>query len=409
MPIRRFAIAAANGSADDFKHLIDLVVDDEATYNQCLPVFHANLDLKRIPDEENLETDALKCANLALDSLIGLECAPKSIWPDLWLSVWARLFFFVTYRECLLDPFARPFACIDLIGFVCTFKEHEAINAEINRTVGFRSLVTEAWTMIMKSEEKVAHFAFPDLCSVIRDITINTSQDFEEILDGAGGAANLAYCVLQSITLLVTQDSVNPFVTEENLILLVDILLFLENLRNDETIAPALMQKGGATIITLVATASYNYHCGPDRAAMQQKVALLSLSALGSFLSCHDAMRDALAIGLLHTVMYCATISHRETDPSAMRGLRQMLIWILPGSTVFATVFEELEKRLPSVSHITEIPEFQMCWMHDYWVKFMALANDRNVALNVNKSIIAVPIVRKPIGDLVVTERRANQ
>ncbi|KAF7371457.1 hypothetical protein MSAN_00782700 [Mycena sanguinolenta] len=81
--IRRFAIPAANGSVDDLDHLLDLVEDDAARYTQCLPVLYANLDPNRIPDEEHLNTDAVICANFALDTLAEkLDHMPKFTWPD---------------------------------------------------------------------------------------------------------------------------------------------------------------------------------------------------------------------------------------------------------------------------------------------------------------------------------------
>ncbi|KAF7371455.1 MYND-type domain-containing protein [Mycena sanguinolenta] len=373
--IRRFAIPAANGSADDFERLLDLVVNDPHRCTQCLPVLYANLDPIRIPDDENLHTDAVKCAGFALEALNNFEHAPKSTWPDLWPRIWAWIVFFEAHRECLVDPFARPFTCFELLGFLLASNRHAPTKADVSRTVGVRRLVMVAWfAVISDSEKPQEHLAFPDLCTVIRDMSFDTPQDFEEVLDGVDGAYNLGYVVVQSIKRLLATE--RPYLSDQNLVLLTDILSFLQNLGNDKIVSPALMENGGELIITVAAMACYDTDYG-DRSAAQQKAVLLSLNALSPMLSCHRAMRTALASGLLQAILYCATISPSARDPSETQGLRQILSWTLPGSTVFQTVLEELETRLPSVKPLSDSPDFQRCWMHDDWLRFMTFADDR--------------------------------
>ncbi|KAJ6484682.1 hypothetical protein C8R45DRAFT_1147535 [Mycena sanguinolenta] len=302
MLIQRFAIPAANGSAPDLDRLLHLVANDDLRYTQCLPVLYANLDPERIPGEENLNTDAVKCANSALHSLVTLAHAPKSTWPDLWPRIWAWIVFFEAYRECLVDPFARPHVRFDLVRFVCAFSDDETTKSDVHQTVGWRTLVIQAWSMILQSETPRAHYAFSDLCRAIGDMQVNTPAQFEEVLDGTEGADNLVSLVVQSITLFAHPEAIN---SDEDLVCLTDILLFLHYLGNEETIAPALMANGGATCITLAAYACYD----PDyeaehRSAQQMAVLLLCLLALNSVLSCHRAMEDALEAGLRNDSTY---------------------------------------------------------------------------------------------------------
>ncbi|KAF7371456.1 MYND-type domain-containing protein [Mycena sanguinolenta] len=373
--IRRFAIPAANGSPDDLAHLLDLVVDDEHRYTQCLPVLYANLDPDRIPDEEHLNANAVKCANFVLDSLADLEYAPKSTWPELWPRVWAWIAFFEAYSECLAEPLTRPHVRFDLLRFVRTFDDDDTTKEDINRTAGWRTLVMQAWLMILESEDSLEHYVFPDLCRAVGDMEITTEEEFEEVLDGAQGPNNLGCVVVQTIErLLVTN---RPYISDSGLSFLTLILLFLENLGQHKTISPALMHNGGASVFTAAAGICHEVDHEYDRSAVQQKAVLLCLNALSSMLSCHSAMRDALASGLLHSILYCATFSPDKRLPSEMRGLEQILTRTLPGSTVFQTVLAELDTQLQGVRNTLESPSFQRCWMYKDWLKFMAFADDR--------------------------------
>ncbi|KAJ6449688.1 hypothetical protein C8R45DRAFT_1084189 [Mycena sanguinolenta] len=329
------------------------------------------------PTEENPDSDAVKCASLALDALTDVTEASKSTWPDLWPRIWAWIFFFKAYCQCLVEPFAQPFACLDLVGFVGSFNRDKTAKLLISQTVGLRTVVMEAWVVILASKERQEHWAFGDLCSVLLDMSINPDipRDFEEILDGAKGAASLGHLIVESIKLLLNLGQDQPSVSERNLAFLTAILRFLENWDNRETFSPAVIQNGGATFITMAAAAPCNvdFESGEiDRDFALQKVALLCFSALYSLLSYRRAMCEALEAGLLPLVLYGATI-----PPCEMRGLRLILTQTLPASTVFQTVLEELEDRLQNVRHIGENVEFEGCWMHKEWLAFTALADDR--------------------------------
>ncbi|KAJ6484679.1 hypothetical protein C8R45DRAFT_1147521 [Mycena sanguinolenta] len=413
--MERFAISAAGGSVDDLNHLLNLVADDDHRYTQCLPVLYANLDPGRIPDEDNLNTDAVKCANFALDSLGKLEYAPESTWPQLWPRIWTWIAFFEAYRECL------AFHCDDDL----------IIKVDIDRTVGWRTLVMQAWSMILESADPVAHYAFPDLCRAIGDMKIDTPEDFEEVLDGAQGAHNLGRVVVESIKLLLVPK--RPYISDHGLRFLTLIVLFLECLGRHRTISPALMHNGGATVLTAAAAACHEADRGFERSLVQQKAVLLCLNALSSMLSCHREMRVALSSGLLPSIIYCATVNPDLRLDSEMRGLKQILTRTLLGSTVFQSVLAELDTRLKEVRNTLASPNFQRSWMYDDWLKFTAIADDRiafmnhvqskdftpfkacdnmddsNVALTVSRCITAAPIARKSIGGLVATETPANQ
>ncbi|KAJ6484687.1 hypothetical protein C8R45DRAFT_1075151 [Mycena sanguinolenta] len=388
--IRRFAIPAANGSADDLDRLLRLVANDDLRYTQCLPALDANLDPERIPGEENLNTEAVKCANSALYSLVTLTHAPKYTWPDLWPRVWAWIVFFEAYRECLVEPFARPHVCFDLVRFVRAFNDDEPTKTAIRSTVGWRPLVMQAWSMILEFENPQAHYAFPDLCSVIRGMNIDSPGGFEEVLDGAQGAHNLGYLVMRSIRILTNEKDIDD-ISDEDLVFLTDILLFLQTLGNEETISPALMANGGATDITWAAIAGYNHRGGADRKTAQQTALLLCINALVPMLSCHRAMRDALAAGLVNCIIYGAIILPNARDPAELRGLKHIVTQALPGSTVFQSVLVELDIRLQQFRHISESADLEISWMYDDWRRFLAIADDRIALMKAVQSKDFIP------------------
>ncbi|KAF7336515.1 MYND-type domain-containing protein [Mycena sanguinolenta] len=389
LSVRRLAIPASNGSIDDFNCLFEVLnnLDDEERYTHCLPVLYANLDHMRIPtDEENLHTDAVACATIALDALSDLigVVSQKSAWPDLWPRVWLWIAFFEAYRECLVGPFARPTVCLELVDFISSFSSDAGTMTLINQTVGVRTLVMKAWAVTLKAEEwdDNSSWAFHDVCCAIRKMRIGSCHDFDEVLDGAGGTAGLAYLVVESIKLLLAQD--DAYLSDQNLKFLVDILIFLQNLNRDNVLL-ALMENGGAKFITLAAGATFSLDCGPDRAPRQQRAALLCLNTLHSMLSCHRAMRDSIAAGLLQVVISGATISpHRNS--SELQGLRQILTQRLPASTVFRTVLVEMERQLQSVKDLFNRFGLQHSWIHDDWHAFTTLAEDRIALMKADQS-----------------------
>ncbi|KAF7326825.1 MYND-type domain-containing protein [Mycena sanguinolenta] len=424
LSVRRLAIPASNGSIDDFNCLFEVLnnLDDEERYTHCLPVLYANLDHMRIPtDEENLHTDAVACATIALDALSDLigVVSQKSAWPDLWPRVWLWIAFFEAYRECLVGPFARPTVCLELVDFISSFSSDAGTMTLINQTVGVRTLVMKAWAVTLKAEEwdDNSSWAFHDVCCAIRKMRIGSCHDFDEVLDGAGGTAGLAYLVVESIKLLLAQD--DAYLSDQNLKFLVDILIFLQNLNRDNVLL-ALMENGGAKFITLAAGATFSLDCGPDRAPRQQRAALLCLNTLHSMLSCHRAMRDSIAAGLLQVVISGATISpHRNS--SELQGLRQILTQRLPASTVFRTVLVEMERQLQSVKDLFNRFGLQHSWIHDDWHAFTTLAEDRIALMKADQSkdfasskacdnmecgsIIVPLIARNAIGHLAAIEK----
>ncbi|KAJ6468924.1 hypothetical protein C8R45DRAFT_938107 [Mycena sanguinolenta] len=200
----------------------------------------------------------------------------------------------------------------------------------------------KGWTVMMGATEPDLS-KFGDLFPVIRDMNIDTPAHFEEVINGAQGAFNLGNLIVRPMDLFLPP--AHPHVSDE--------------------------------AITVAATACCGIGCAPDRSAAQQKLVLLCLNTLSRMLACHGAMKNSLALGLLHAILYVATIFPDVRDSSETRGLKQMLSQTLPVSTVFQDVLEELAAQLPSVKSLAERPDFQRSWIHDDWLKFTAIAHDR--------------------------------
>ncbi|KAJ6484093.1 hypothetical protein C8R45DRAFT_1148378 [Mycena sanguinolenta] len=388
MSIRRFAIPASKGSVAYLNRLLDLLetLDEEDKSIRCLPVLYANLDPTRIPmKEETLHTDLVACAKISLCALSDFidKVNHKSMLLELWQRVWAWTVFFDAYGECLqqlclVEPIARWSVCFDLASLVGSFTSDEATMAQINQTVGVRALVMEAWAAISKSDEwrrKHTDWAFYRLCCAIGAMSIETDRDFKEVMDRVGGGAGLGNVIVKSLKLLLGPEG--ACLGDEKLKIVTHILVFLQNLGNTKVISRALMQNRGAEFLTLAAAATLSPDYKPKRAPLEQRAVLLCLNTLHYMLSCHRAMRDSIAGGLLQVVLSTATILP-NTDPSELQRLRHILTRSLPESTAFQTVLVEMERQLRTVKGLeNNIVGFERSWIHDDWRAFTALADDR--------------------------------
>ncbi|KAF7345809.1 hypothetical protein MVEN_01602000 [Mycena venus] len=368
--VQRFAIPASNGSVSDFDRLIELLDDERHTL--CLPVFYANLDPAGIPTEENLTTDTVICALMALDELHDLNDSHKAAWADLWPRIYAWTIFFHAYREYLVEPFARPDVCLALVAFVALFNRDEDLKTMIGQTVGLRTLLITAWIVIMESGQQQDHWAFRDLCCVLCDIRIDGLGDFEEIIEVAG-IKGLACLVNDTISFFLFGGQ--SHMTEDDVVFLGNILLFLGNLRNTKTMSRALVAAGGATTITAAAI-TWLTRNPPSDAPTTVAIVLGCLNILSGMVSGHRAMRDSVATGLPSCIMFCLVIS-LDRDAHGVLGLKQILKQTLPASTIYQTVLPEIELQLQYLRRPGENRHVQSSWIYPDWISFTTLADER--------------------------------
>ncbi|KAF8160430.1 hypothetical protein K438DRAFT_2071018 [Mycena galopus ATCC 62051] len=195
-------------------------------------------------------------------------------------------------------------------------------------------------------------------------------QDYEEIVDGSGGITALATLFANTIKRFILPFPIDP----KNVEFLENILLFLRNFGNEETMSPALMEAGGAECFSAAAAWCLQaVRFVPDTI---RTILLRCWNILYAMLPCYSAMRDAVASGLLQSILYGATL-FRDDDPEVL-GLSHIVTQTLPASTVYLTVLAEIEKQLRALEDIDEmVPDLKHCWIYKYWQSFKMIAEDR--------------------------------
>ncbi|KAK7013041.1 hypothetical protein R3P38DRAFT_2639866 [Favolaschia claudopus] len=369
--LRRFAIPAATGSVQDMERLLDLLVDQADTdkYTYSLPVIYANLDPAKIPTEENLNVDSVACANMALDQLHDLRPKHKSAFAELWHRAWPWIVFFQAYRECLSDRLMRLDPCFDVVILITRFRKDKQLESEIFRTAGVRTLVVDAWFAIGNTENRLEHSAFTNLCRILPSLTADEPDHFDEIIEGAGGVANLSAIIGTTVLDCVRVAIGGPATHVDSLI---NVLTFIRILGHTDIMSPALAAAGGAKIITAASCTGFD----PDGTVLEpvkkQTIVLLCLDAISTMIYSPEAMCAALPVGLLQSVLFCSTLALSQDE-----FIHCMLARILPSATVYHSVLVVLKEVIPMFSKMPDSMEFQRCWMYKDWMEFMTLVERR--------------------------------
>ncbi|KAJ6484659.1 hypothetical protein C8R45DRAFT_1147477 [Mycena sanguinolenta] len=394
--MRRFAIRAANGSLLDLQRLVliflKLSLDDER-FTYSLPALYAVLDPARIPPEDPAsDSPAVVAAGIVMNALqLYLSSHHREMLVDIWDRLWPWMVFFHVNRGCIADPFMlRPHPCFNLLHFIVFFNADEDTRARIRGSVGLRSIVMEAWKILLKTGEERGHPEFTALCTVLPNLRMNHPDHFQEILDGANGVWGLAAAELIVDTIDLFGSPLLPVQSLATILgELERIMIFLHRLGNEDTVLPAISElAGGARIFTTAGTICLSPEARRNHRSAANIIVLQCLIILSTINSGYRGMCESLAAGLLELVLYAATISPKKhllrgtkispkQDNPLMLGLRLFVKRILPASTVYHAVLTEMETQLQKVKHTGEEAELQSSWVYKDWLSFTALAEDR--------------------------------
>ncbi|KAF7347034.1 MYND-type domain-containing protein [Mycena venus] len=372
--VRRFANPASNGSLPDLERLVRMLEDkdDEEMYRNCLPVFYVNLDPVEIPTEDNLTTDAVQRAILALDGLHEMtDFDPDmSLHRDLWPRIWAWVVFLHAYRECLPPDFAKPDIWVDFVRFLYCFRHSEVVD----HTVGVRSLLMDSWSSLLHSTARKPSPSWPALCRIVHDIPVYRPDNLAEILEATGGADGFASIVLRTIKLFFPGPE-TP-VSELALSVFRGLLGFLSNLENSEIVSPALISAGVVGALTSAAVA-----CMSGEGPLHNKdvMVLKSLNVLHRLIPWHRAMCESLAAGLLRLVIHIVALP-RPLGPKETVVLQEIVVRTLPSSTVYRTVLTELDIQLQTVDVVDAMDDLDV--LHNFTLygpfeSFLRIAYER--------------------------------
>ncbi|KAK7014367.1 MYND-type domain-containing protein [Favolaschia claudopus] len=370
--IRRFATPAAKGCFRNLQRLVSLIIEleDHGKYTLCLPVFYAVLDPSKLPTEPSMNCEGILCAYEALMALRSLQAVDSPAFEDFWPRIWFWIVFFHCHPECITDECqVRIPMSLQLLDFIRLLTPDNA-DSRIDDIVGVRSMIMEAWTLIIQFKPLPDHPYFVTLCEILRRVEFNRVSDFDEILDGTGGVDELANLLIQSILCFTN----NRALATEDWHFLNTILGFLQSLGHKHILLPALLRNDGPSVITSLGVASIdlNPQITQENLGDQLQLVRLCLDVLCGMLSkSHNAMRSSLAAGLLTCTVYGSFFATIKVEA------RQLVTELLPAYTVHHSVLVELQQQMAKgdvlQSHLD---------LYDDWVAFQALARNRIAFMN---------------------------
>ncbi|KAJ7119223.1 hypothetical protein C8R43DRAFT_1035404 [Mycena crocata] len=380
---RRFATGAANGDLVAFSKLLELLsTRRDKTYTQCLPIFYANLDPAGIPKEgESLLKDdfVVSRAIMALNALRVLDKSHAKAGPDLWPRVWVWLDYLFVHREYLPGLPWDMDVRFDLLLFVQVFCTDPDTADLISKTKGVRSLMMHAWTALFDTEEGPENPGFAYLCNFLRNfMQANESDNFEEVLEGAGGSRALAALVVRHITLFIpTRDT---SVDERILFFIEGALHFLYELQDSGHMSTALVSSG---LVTALVTAACSI--GASTIVHDDLPDLLFdifdiLEGLMDVSPSYVAVSEALSAGLLPAIISSAVVCG-DSDDMESSSLWNMLD-TLPGYTIYYPVAVQLELLLREAEDAPLAPAFNKLPIGKIWTQFTMVVKQRIEVLN---------------------------
>ncbi|KAK7039966.1 hypothetical protein R3P38DRAFT_3181789 [Favolaschia claudopus] len=375
--IRRFATPAANGSLQDLERLIIVVDEKTSKFLPCLPVFYANLDPEKIPSKFPAKSETVFCAFLSLHAIRDhLQDLHFRLYDELWPRIWIWMVFFRAYPEYIpREESDRMPLHLVLVELLLLLETEDDTKELISQTVGVRTMVIEAWKLVIDSDQLSSHPSYLEVSEALSDMRLDSTADFQEILDAADGVNGLVRLIMKS--LLSRFSPHDRFIAYENLDSLRQILVFLRNLGNKNILSPALMASEGASVFTAIAAASIKGDSDSQaELIVRQDVVLLCMDALHPIISSHRAMRDSIAAGLLRCIVYGATFPKGE-DARGLFAFKQILQYTLPASTVYCSVLVQLREEFPALIKITQKPAYKNWEMYKDWVAFTSIVDER--------------------------------
>ncbi|KAJ7483881.1 hypothetical protein B0H11DRAFT_2020883 [Mycena galericulata] len=347
----------------------------DGRYIGCLPVFYANLDPAGIPtsDWEHLLEghESAERALLAITALNAFPDLPPECGMDLWPRFWAWTTCLYDNRDYLGLAATEDALCFGLLHFIDQLSTDDTVALLIEQTVGVRTLVTRAWSLLLQRGKKQDHPCYPSLCNFMCRMKASDRSNFEEILGGAGGLYSLAQIIVGYITL---------FVPTRNARLSVEILHFLDGPFElladlddaDGPINRTLLSAGIVPALTTVA-------CAIGEARLPRTIHLL-LAILATLQSMfipapsYRAISQALSHGLLRAIVRCASMGAEADNRTSMW---YFLDVTLPTATLYYAVAAQLQGAIKDIIDLVETASFKRLAIWNIWQPFFVLAHER--------------------------------
>ncbi|KAJ6598702.1 hypothetical protein B0H10DRAFT_2231464 [Mycena sp. CBHHK59/15] len=199
--IRRFALAAAAGSASDLNKVCTLLDAQNIPLEQIdlfLPLFHSLLDPSSIPDGETLERiivnvteiPFINCAAMSLTDICAIAMKSSTVRdasPDHWPRVWPWIQFLHAYWQYLPGfPAAAELDAFIIHGSILLcLADHPGISGTVRLA-------------IVTPTKPIMHLLLRTLAEDVKK-----NENVQEIVDGVGSYDELASLVVKQISLCV--------------------------------------------------------------------------------------------------------------------------------------------------------------------------------------------------------------
>ncbi|KAJ6593006.1 hypothetical protein B0H19DRAFT_1245809 [Mycena capillaripes] len=206
---KTIAVAAAKGSLKHLATLSQVIVTPNVPRDEIvalLPALYSNLDPAPIPDPQALDdiistgvrVPYIEGAGISLNALASIcqmGLFPVDAAPDMWPRVWPWSNFLHTYWDYLpgLPPKTlRGEALTSDAYIVMTLADHQPTARKIYATSGVRSLLVQAWSILLNqrsSVPEVERVAYQDAGRILNVLTFDSDyvRNNDEILDAIGG------------------------------------------------------------------------------------------------------------------------------------------------------------------------------------------------------------------------------
>ncbi|KAJ7656009.1 hypothetical protein DFH06DRAFT_475008 [Mycena polygramma] len=394
------ASRAANGSLEDLKPLVDLVVK-EGGLNQgpLLPVFYVNMNPP--PDKDDMASVSNARGILALHGMIAVRFRlPNEAHVDVWPRVWKWVHFLYTYQDAIPDAPAQRKICGDLLMYLCY-----TIDASANlvaATPGARVLIVRCWKLALEEPNRQSYGYLATVGKVLPKLKMADPPNLAEFVEGAGGT-------LEAAAELVTRSLGHYFpttqygLTVESFYWVDAVFHPLQDLMIARNARDAMVEAGLVTSLIKVlyafSTLSTDNFVSRFNTDNILRAALLALQQLFKSYPQEWVLREAVYSGLLRAVVACG---FRKAEPVAVT--IGFVTDTLTRCTVYQAILLEIAKSLRQLEEHSRHPALVKSPIFSTWTAFQTLVSQRIALARPRQS--AAYISRRACNDIQCGEIR---
>ncbi|KAJ7136191.1 hypothetical protein C8R46DRAFT_1361914 [Mycena filopes] len=388
----RIASSPNSTGADVARMLQHLPGATEEQAILMLPVFYANLDPLRVPDEYHYDTEAPSAeaqnnivrAFQSLGALYAIRF-PSAIGVDLWPRAWPWARFLYLYREHLprgLNPQSEAKFCLDFLMFAGTFADHPASFKLILDTPDLRVIVAKAWPHVLEVQEpQNREIVFTDLRSFLAHDSMKNPVNLAEIIDGAGSCEELARLVVAFIHNVVPADGgAMHFMDAYFLDGLLDFVNHVDPHLLRINVGNAMSRFAAALVShNVVGAVTKSLHAllgvaGTSAANALRKSFLL----IGVLFTAQPGNLQRIADAMDHGFLRALATGTRGTHAQALKNLNKVFLeTLLPSFFLRFEVLDAMDTAIAEVGPIILADDFKASDVHELWHEFTQLVVKR--------------------------------